>query len=1090
MRRLLIANRGEIAVRILRAATELGIESIAIAPEDDAAGLHMQHATRAVVLPGRGAAAYLDVEALVRIACEHSCDALHPGYGFLSESPALARACADARVAFVGPTPEQLALLGDKGAARALAARCGVPVTRGTDGAATLETVRHFMRTLGAPVMIKAVYGGGGRGMRLVDSIADLETAYERCRSEAARAFGDERVYAEAALPAVRHIEVQIVGDGGASPIALGERDCSLQRRHQKLVEVTPSPALEPATRERLLDAALRMAAEIRYSSVATFEFLVPMAATAQPFYFLEANPRLQVEHTITEELWNVDLVATQLCIASGASIADLGLAGARPRRGFALQLRINAERIEADGTVSMPGGTLTAFEPSHGPGIRVDTAGHRGMRLNAGFDSLLAKLVVRTDSADIAIVLRKARRALDDFVVEGTTTNAGLLGAILDDPEVQSMRASTRFVDERLAVLLARAATNDGSASESPAPDDESLATNEVAVRSPLTGVVIELTAEAGSLVAHGQTLAIVESMKMEHVVVAPSDGTLVSWRVARGSAVQAGTLLACLAGPGAPASASSRAPDSGDPAVPRADLEELAERQRRARDAARPDAVEHRHRRGFRTARENVTALCDPDSFVEYGALVVAAQRRRRTPEELIARTPADGMIAGFGDVNGALFGRDAAQSLVIAFDETVLAGTMGEMAREKLKRVLAVAHDARRPVVLFAEGGGGRAGDTDNRVSVTGWTLDVSCYHQFARLSGLVPLVGIANGLCFAANAGMLSICDVIIATRRSNLGAGGPTMIEGGRLGQFKPEDIGPVDVHVANGVVDVLVEDEVQAVEVTRRYLAFCQGALSRWEAPDVLAARRAVPEHRLRAYDVRDVLATIADRDSVLELRAGFGLGMVTALARVEGRPLGILANNPKHLGGAIDTNAADKAARFMMLCEGYGLPILTLCDTPGVMVGPEAEKTGTLRRMGRMFIIGANLKVPLITIVLRKAYGIGAELMAGGWFKAPRFVVSWPTGEFGGMNLEGNVKLANAKELDAIADPAARRARFEELVALMHAEGKALSVATHFEVDDVIDPADSRRWIASALANHRGRRLSDERRLPFIDPW
>jgi acetyl-CoA carboxylase carboxyltransferase component len=384
----------------------------------------------------------------------------------------------------------------------------------------------------------------------------------------------------------------------------------------------------------------------------------------------------------------------------------------------------------------------------------------------------------------------------------------------------------------------------------------------------------------------------------------------------------------------------------------------------------------------------------------------------------------------------------------------------------------------------VVLFAEGGGGRPGDTDVP-TVAG--LDVPSFHLFARLSGLVPLVGIASGRCFAGNAALLGCCDVVIATAGSTIGMGGPAMIEGGGLGVVTPEEVGPLSVQVPNGVVDIAVADEAEAVRVARRYLSYFQGVSGTWACADQGALRSAVPENRVRVYDIRSVITTLCDNDSVLELRPSFGVGIVTALVRVAGRPLGLIANNPVHLGGAIDAASADKAARFLQLCDAHGLPVVSLCDTPGFMVGPDAERTATVRHFSRMFVVGANLSVPLCAVVLRKAYGLGVMAMVGGSLKVPLATVAWPTGEVGGMGLEGAVKLGFAKELAAIDDPATRQSTLDEMIRLAYEQGKALNAASMFELDDVIDPAFTREWIISTLGEVPP--VAGKRR-PHIDTW
>ena len=518
-----------------------------------------------------------------------------------------------------------------------------------------------------------------------------------------------------------------------------------------------------------------------------------------------------------------------------------------------------------------------------------------------------------------------------------------------------------------------------------------------------------------------------------------------------------------------------------------PRPELVELRARLALNADAGRPEAVERRRKTGQRTARENIADLCDPGTFVEYGALQVAAQRQRRTIEDLIARTPADGLVAGIGRVNGDLFDDERAQCAVLSYDYTVLAGTQGFQNHRKKDRLFELAAHLRIPLVFFTEGGGGRPGDTD-APGVAG--LDCMAFYLFGKLSGLVPVVGINSGRCFAGNAALLGCCDVVIATANSNIGMGGPAMIEGGGLGVFRPEEIGPVSVQGPNGVVDIAVADEAAAVRVAKQYLSYFQGPLTQWECADQRRLRGLIPENRLRVYDVRQVIETLADSGSVLEVRRHFGLGMVTAFIRIEGRPVGVIANNPKHLSGAIDSPAADKAARFMQLCDAFDIPILSLCDTPGIMVGPEVEKTALVRHACRMFVTGASVSVPLCTIVLRKGYGLGAQAMAGGSFKAPLFTVAWPTGEFGGMGLEGAVKLGFRKELAAVEDPAERTQLFEHMVARAYEHGKGLNMASHFEIDDVIDPAESRHWVMSALRSVPPSAPRAHKKRPCVDTW
>ena len=513
----------------------------------------------------------------------------------------------------------------------------------------------------------------------------------------------------------------------------------------------------------------------------------------------------------------------------------------------------------------------------------------------------------------------------------------------------------------------------------------------------APISGTVAELTRAPGEQVTEGTVLLVLEAMKMQHPVPATADGTVADVLVAVGDVVAAGRLVALLS-PGA----VETGPDSAGPEVdldrPRPDLAELQQRRAFTADAARPEAVARRHAAGRRTARENIDDLCDEGSFVEYGALAIAAQRTRRPVEDLVQRTPADGLIAGVGRVGGNEFG-ESSRVVAMSYDYLVLAGTQGQRGHAKKDRLFELAERSRLPVVLFAEGGG----------------------------------------------------------------------------LGEFSPDEVGPAEVQRANGVIDVAAADDADAVALARKYLSYFQGDLADWEAPDQRALRHAIPQNRLRVYGMRQVVHGLADVDSVLELRGDFGHGAITALARVEGRPLGVIASNPAHLGGAIDSPAADKIARFLQLCDAYGLPVLSLCDTPGFMVGPEVEKTAAVRHVSRIFVNAANLTVPFGTIVLRKGYGLGAQAMAAGGFGRPRFIVAWPTGEFGPMGLEGAVRLGYRKELDSITDPEARKQRFAEMVAAEYERGKATNVASAFEIDDVIDPAESRRWITALLTAERG---------------
>jgi acetyl-CoA carboxylase carboxyltransferase component/acetyl/propionyl-CoA carboxylase alpha subunit len=983
---LLVAARGEIAVRIMATAAVLGLRAVAVCPDDDADCAHVARADASVRLPGVGAAAYLDLPAVLAAGRQAGADAVHPGYGFLSENPALARACAQAGLIFVGPSAEALELFGDKTRARERAIALGIDVPGGT---------------------------GAQAGMR--------------------------------------HVEVQVLGDGEQVQV-LGDRDCSLQLRRQKLLEIGPALDLDDAIRRFLHDAARRLVGSVPYRGLATVEFLVGPERVA----FLEVSPRLQAEHTVTEQVTGLDLVELALAVAGGATLGELGLDAVPAARGVAMQARVNAESLRSDGSVAAVGGTLARFQPPSGPGIRVDTLGYAGYRLNPRYDSLIAKVIASGPAA--AAARNRLARALAEFDIDGVATNTGVLRALAGRPELGTAAISTDWFDQHLDEL-----DGDDHATAHPPVAREA---GQDALLAPMPGTVLALSAAPGQIVSQGAEVAVLETMKMEHVVPAPFSGTLAAWRVEPGDVVDEGAVLALIIPGDHRADADIEVADA-DPDHIRPDLAETLDRHRIGRDDARPAAVGRRRAAGRLTARETVAALVDAGSFLEYGALAIAAQRRRRSLADLIASTPADGMITGTATVSGA-------PVAVLCYDYTVLAGTQGLRNHQKADRIYRLALAEKLPLVLFAEGGGGRPGDTDT-ASVA--HLDVTTFRLAAQLSGTVPTVAVVSGYCFAGNAALASVCDLIIATEGSSLGMGGPAMIEGGGLGVVGPADVGPMSVQVPNGVVDVLVPDDETAVATARRYVSLLAAAGPETAAADQRRLRALVPESRTRAYDVRPIALTLADEGSLLEIRAGFGAGIVTAFARIGGRPVGLMANNPQHLGGAIDGDAADKATRFLELCRARSLPLISLCDTPGFMVGPAAERTATVRRFGAMFVAGARLHTPVCTVVLRKAYGLGAMAMAGGDLRAPALTVAWPTAEFGPMGLEGAVRLGYQRELQAIADSRDRQRRYEELVAEQYEKGKALSTAAAFEIDDVIDPAATRALVLATLSRSTAAR-------------
>ena len=760
-----------------------------------------------------------------------------------------------------------------------------------------------------------------------------------------------------------------------------------------------PSPELPPGLRERITNSAVHLAQATRYDNVGTFEFLVDATSLGDdsPYAFIEANARLQVEHTVTEEVTGLDIVQLQLQLAAGRTLTDLGLqqANVPPPRGYAIQVRVNMETMAADGSTRPAGGILTAFEAPSGPGIRTDSFGYAGYRTSPSFDSLLAKVIGHSPSPTFADAVTRTYRALCEFRIEGVPTNIPFLQSLLQHPEFQASRIYTRFVDDHAAELVAPEGTphphlffeqtaasapsgaralagvkvdavdplavldHGKGAGASASPSAVPLAAipapemsgpeNTVPVQAPIQGTIVSILVQEGDLVRAGQQLLVMEAMKMEHVIRFEVSGIVRLIGVQQGDTVFEGHALAFVEEVEV-AAAEAEADEEIDLDFIRPDLAEIHERHEVTLDAARPDAVERRRQTKQRTARENIDDLCDPGSFMEHGQLVLTPGTGLPL-EEVIRKFSTDGMVTGVGTVNGDLFDAPASRTVVLSYDYTVLAGTQGALNHPKTDRMVELAEKWRNPVVFYTEGGGGRAGTGGRRAGGRGTTdfpdvgggrpLDTPTFTTMGRLSGLVPLVGITSGYCFAGNAALLGCCDVIIATANSNIGMGGPAMIEGGNLGVFHPTEVGPMNVQVPNGVVDIAVEDEAEATRVAKQYLSYFQGPLEEWECPDQRILRRIVPENRLRIYDMREVIEGLADTGSVLELRRHFGLGMVTSFIRVEGKPIGVLANNPNHLAGAIDSDGSDKAARFMQLCDAFDIPILVLCDTPGMMVGP-----------------------------------------------------------------------------------------------------------------------------------------------------
>lgn len=576
----------------------------------------------------------------------------------------------------------------------------------------------------------------------------------------------------------------------------------------------------------------------------------------------------------------------------------------------------------------------------------------------------------------------------------------------------------------------------------------------------SPLTGVVEEVTVSEGQYVQQGDLLLVLESMKVHVRIEAEISGNVGHVSLQKGDAVTRGQLMLVLQETKQTPQTRASADKSPDTTHPSIDL--LKQRLELTGDEARPNAQAKRHAKNYSTARENLARLCSPKDFQEYGQLAVAAQRQRQDYDTLKTSTAADGVITGVGTVDGI-------KTALVINDYSVLAGTQGFFHHQKIDRMLAIAGSRTLPVIMFTEGGGGRPGDTD--VTTVNSGLQCTSFGTWAGLSGRVPRISIANGYNFAGNAALFGAADITIATRTSWIGMAGPAMISGGGLGDFKPTDIGPIEIQSLNGVVDIVAKDEADACEITKQVLAVLTGKTDdNWKSSPQDSLRSVMPDSRRVTYNVRDVLSTVADHDSLLELQAGFGGSVITAFMRVEGKPIGVLANDCCVLGGAIDVDAGQKAARFMQLCDDFNLPIVSFCDTPGFMVGPAHEEQAAVRRLADMFRVGAQITVPFYAVVLRKCYGLGAQAMLGGSTQRPLYTLSWPTGEFGPMGLEGAVTLGFKKELEAQENEQDRNALFERLLAEQYSRGQAIEVASVLELDAVIDPFETRSNLARLL--------------------
>lgn len=1062
MHTMLVANRGEIAIRIIRAAHELGWRAVAIHPADDAQALHVRKAGEAVEIPGAGTAAYLDMDAVVGAALKAGCTALHPGYGFLSENAVLARRCAEAGVRFIGPAPEVLDLFGDKARARQYAVSSNVAVLPGTTGATSLDEVRAFAAVHG-PVMIKAVAGGGGRGMRQVTDPDSLAEAYAQASTEAGKAFGESAVYVEKLLAHPRHIEVQIIGDGTGAVLALGERDCSIQRRHQKLVEVAPSPWLNNALRARITEAAQHLARGVNYAGLGTFEFLV----SGDAFWFMEANPRLQVEHTVTEEVMGVDLVAAQLRVVDGARLGDLGLQQAPTPRGVAIQVRVNAETLDADGAPVPSAGTLQRFDMPAGPGVRVDTYGYRGYRTSPRYDSLLAKVIVR--GADLGQATTRMGAALEDCAIDGVATNLDLLHGIVSSPAFVSDPWNTDFIPRHFASLRDHRRPHASAAEESRAE----LATVAAEVPAgaepilaPCPGVVLRIDVEPGSVVGPGATVAVIEAMKIEHFVPAASGLRVQGVAVRAGDVVAAGAVLAygsAVDGVAPAVSAVQPAPAEQDWAP---EVAEIERRRTCALAMGGPEKVARQHAEGKLDARARIDALADAGSFSEIGAL--AGFAACGDPKGKADFTAAN-FVAGTARLDG--------RKVVLGVDDFTLRAGSGDAAIHA-KQIFAerYAREMRLPVVRLLDGASG--GGSVKMASDAGFTyIPVNPgWDAVVDNLSLVPVVAAALGPTVGLGAARLVMSHLsVMVAGLGQLFTAGPPVVLGGTGERLTKEELGGASVHASNGAIERIVATEQAAFDTIRRFLSYLPGSV--FELPPVVGTddpseRReqgllaAVPRNSRRSYELQPILAAIFDAGSVLPY-ADYGGSTFTALARLAGHPVGVLATDPAQ-GITMSVEGALAATRLVDLCETFHLPIVSLTDQGGMTIGSAAERAATIRHGARAIAAVYQARVPQAEVIIRRVYGVGGAGIINR-HRASRSW-AWPSGDWGSLPSKGGIEAAFRAQIAAASDP---EAELDRLVTLMEAVASPFRTAEHFGVQDIIDPRESRPllcdWVRDA---------------------
>jgi acetyl/propionyl-CoA carboxylase alpha subunit/acetyl-CoA carboxylase carboxyltransferase component len=1104
-KRVLIANRGEIAIRIARAAASLGVESVAVFTAADSQSLHTKLADKAREIGKSGAdplRAYLDIEAVIAAAKESGADCVHPGYGFLSENATFAERCRAEGLRFIGPSPAALALFGDKVAARAFAEKQGIPVVPGAPALASSDEAKATAHKIGYPVMLKASAGGGGRGMRVVTKPEEMDEAFARCQGEALAAFGNDAVFLEKIVPRPRHIEVQVLGDGQGNVVHLFERDCSVQQRHQKVVEVAPAPGLDAALRQRILANAVTLARAAAYENAGTVEFLVDPESGRH--FFIECNPRIQVEHTITEQVMVLDLVEAQFRIASGDSLTVIGLADQKAvgqPRGFAIQARVVAQ-----GT-----GTLTAYREPSGPGVRVDACGYLGLAPPPQFDPLLAKVIGQSGSAGtFESAIDRTERALAEFHIAGVPTNLEQLRAILAHPEFRRGNARTtllsdtidpakgeqatlKFLDQQANALGRGPGARGASAPARPLP----VPPGHQAVESPHAGAVVDIKVRAGDTVKVGQTLFVVSAMKMESSIGSPCAGVVESVApVESGSNVDGGQILAVIKRSGAAQAAPVLpADETWTPMLDKVAALQAVAHKRLAPGSNEPGVVRQRNRNKL-TCRERIDALLDRGSFREVGSLAGFASFD--DDGEIAAFTPAS-HVGGQGRIEGR-------PCIVCADDFTSRGGHADGAIGQKSRYLDRLSIEIRTPSIRLLDGSSG-GGSVATMVPKQGAGAEASAKEStgaikvgqprvvggggsflpghlgssyYADQLATVPVVNMLLGSVVGIGAAKAVLGHFSVMVRDiSQLFVAGPPVVSHAMGYDVTKEDLGGWHIHCRNGSVDNLAESEEEAMAQTRRFLSYLPSSV--YEAPPVRATtdkadRREeelltlVPRKRTATFDVRRAIRLIADTDSFFEIGPLWGTDQVTGFIRLNGHPVGVIASDSRHEnGGALTADGCDKLKRHLDVCDLFHLPLLNLVDNPGFAVGIEHEIAGTIRKGGEWMVAFAQVQMPIFTVLMRRSFGV-----AGNNYATPRAAasvrVTWPAADVGGIPPEGGIEAAYKRQLAEAADPAALRA---EINARIESVRGPVGPLNRFEVEEMIDPRDTRglacEWVADA---------------------